>query len=408
MNSKVRNVRFIIFLKDVFILAVSAFGGPQAHIAMMLELLVNKRKYVTEEELIELNALCQILPGPTSTQTITAIGYQIGGMKVALLTLLVWIIPAGSFMIGIGIGISYLQQSGLSIDFTRYIQPMAVSFVAFAAYRITIKVVNTKSGGFLLVSSAIIAYFISKFYGHLLITSVAFPILLLIGGLATSLKFKKQPKVLDKKLDIKWHNFILFLSVFLVAVVVGNVFQFKLMRIFENFYRNGSLIFGGGQVLIPLLKAEFVDAKKYLTTQEFLSGISFVQAMPGPVFSMTGYIGAISMKEMGIMGQILGGIIALLGIFLPGTFLIFFVIKFWTELKKFRAVRASLEGISAVGSGLVIAAVILLLGPIDTNMNTYNGLLNLAIIGITFLALLSEKIPAPLMIIIGLFAGFVF
>lgn len=114
------------------------------------------------------------------------------------------------------------------------------------------------------------------------------------------------------------------------------------------------------------------------------------------------------MKEMGIIGQILGGIIALLGIFLPGTFLIFFVIKFWTELKKFRAVRASLEGISAVGSGLVLAAVILLLGPIDTNINTYNGLLNLVIIGITFLALLSEKIPAPLMIITGLLAGFVF
>lgn len=407
MGSKVAHARNLIFLKDVLILAVSAFGGPQAHIAMMLELLVNKRQYVTEEELIELNALCQILPGPTSTQTITAIGYKMGRMNLALLTLLVWIIPAGSTMIGIGIGISYLQQNNISIEFTKYIQPMAVAFVAFAAFKITKKVVNTKSGVFLLMSSAIIAYMISRFYGHLPITSVAFPVLLLIGGLATSLKFRRQPKVHNKKLDIDWKNFILFLSVFVVAVTVGNIFHFRLLQIFENFYRNGSLIFGGGQVLIPLLKAEFVDVKQYLTANEFLSGISFVQAMPGPVFSMTGYIGAISVKELGVTGQIIGGFIALLGIFLPGTFLIFFVIKFWAELKKFRAVRASLEGISAVGSGLVIAAVILLLGSIDTNINAYNGIINLSIIGITFLILLSEKVPAPLLIIIGLLAGFI-
>ncbi|MCP4522013.1 MAG: chromate efflux transporter [Cytophagales bacterium] len=408
MKENKHNNRFPLFLQDVFTLAISAFGGPQAHIAMMLDLLVGKRKYVSEGELIELNALCQILPGPTSTQTITAIGYKLGGMKLALITLLIWIIPAGSFMIVIAIGMSYLESQGVSTKFTKYIQPMAVAFVAFAAYKITTKVINTKSGLSLLISSAIIAYIISTLYGHLPITSVAFPILLTLGGLATSLKFRKHKKIHDKKLNIEWHNFILFLGVFVGAVTIGNIFQFRLLRLFENFYRNGSLIFGGGQVLIPLLRAEFVDVKHYLTDHEFLSGISFTQAMPGPVFSMTGYLGATAMNDKGVFWQILGGIVALLGIFLPGTFLIFFVIKFWTELKKFRAVRASLEGISAVGSGLVIAATILLWKPINTNINAYDGIINISIIGITFLLLLSEKVPTPLLIIIGLVAGFVF
>ena len=106
--------------------------------------------------------------------------------------------------------------------------------------------------------------------------------------------------------------------------------------------------------------------------------------------------------------SIIIAVAALLGIFLPGTFLIFFVIKFWTELKKFRAVKASLEGISAVGSGLVIAAVILLLDPINVSLTTYHGWMNIAIIGMVFLALLSEKVPAPLLIIVGLGAGFLF
>ena len=90
--------RNYIFLKDVLLLALTAFGGPQAHIAMMFRLMVEKRRYLTEKELIELNALCQILPGPTSTQTVTAIGYRIGGPNLAYLTLLVWVAPGAIIM----------------------------------------------------------------------------------------------------------------------------------------------------------------------------------------------------------------------------------------------------------------------------------------------------------------------
>ena len=92
------SLRYYIFLKDVLKLSLTTFGGPQAHLAMMLRLLVEKRRYISEKELIELNALCQILPGPTSTQTLTAIGFQVGGPNLAYLTLLVWITPTALLM----------------------------------------------------------------------------------------------------------------------------------------------------------------------------------------------------------------------------------------------------------------------------------------------------------------------
>ena len=95
----VKKVRYYIFLRDVLTLALTAFGGPQAHIALFIEKLVDKRAYLNEKELLELNALCQILPGPTSTQTITAIGLKVGGIPLAYLTLLIWSIPAVTIMI---------------------------------------------------------------------------------------------------------------------------------------------------------------------------------------------------------------------------------------------------------------------------------------------------------------------
>ena len=125
-------VRHYIFLRDVFLFALSAFGGPQAHFALMFDVFVHKRRYLTEEELIELNALCQILPGPTSTQTVTAIGFKIGGPLLAFFTLLIWILPAVTLMTVAAVFLAQAKAQTVSLDFTRFIQPMAVGFVAFA------------------------------------------------------------------------------------------------------------------------------------------------------------------------------------------------------------------------------------------------------------------------------------
>ena len=383
--------RHLIFLRDVFILALNAFGGPQAHFSILFKVMVEKRKYISEEELLELNALCQILPGPTSTQTITAIGFKIGGANLAYLTLLVWILPAVTIMTVAAISINILQKTGISMEFARFMQPIAIGFVSYAAYMISSKVVTTKTG----ITLMVISSFVSFFWG----TPWILPLLLLAGGAVTAFKYEHQPKEEKIPMEIDWRNFYLFISVFAVAAGLGAITHSLYVRVFENFYRNGSLIFGGGQVLIPLMYREFVEFKGYLSSSEFFSGYSLAQAVPGPVFSFCSYIGALTFRDQGILAQIIGGFVSAAGIFLPGTFLIFFVIRFWSSLKRYRMVKASLEGINAVSSGLVISTAIAMFYQVQPNPLNY-----IIVVG-TLLLLLWDVIPSPYIILSGLLAG---
>lgn len=391
----ITRVRYFIFLKDVFLLALSSFGGPQAHLAHFQRVLVAKRRYLSEEDLVEINSLCQMLPGPASTQTLTAIGFRIGGPVLAYLTLLVWILPAVMLMTTFGVIVSNVHAKNLSLDFTRYIEPMAVGFISYGAYSISLKTVNTKTGVGILIASAIVSYFFQ--------TPFIFPIILLCAGLATSLKFRAQPKEEKQKFKVDWSNFLLWAGVLIFAAILGGITKLLPIKLFENFYRNGSLVFGGGQVLAPFLYTEFVQYAKPLhyptSHDEFLSGYAFAQAIPGPNFSFSAYLGALSMREYGIGGQILGAFMSSIGIFLPGTFLIFFVIRFWESLKKYRAVRASLEGITAASAGLVAASAIILFQPLE------NTFLNFGVTIATFCLLVFTKVPSPVIIFLGLILG---
>ncbi len=391
-----QRVRYLLFLRDAFWLSITTFGGPQAHIAHFQKILVQKRKYLSEEDLMELNSLCQIIPGPTSTQTLTAIGFKIGGPNLAYLTLLIWVLPAVTLMTTVAIILSDIQDKSISTAFTRFIQPMAVGFVSYGAYVVSLKTVKTKTGIAIMVMAAVTSYFFQ--------TPYVFPAILLVAGLITAIKYRQQPRLEKDKFKIEWSNFILWGGVLVFVALLGAVTKSRPellpIRLFENFYRNGSLIFGGGQVLTPLLYTEFVEFKKYLTADEFLSGYAFAQAVPGPVFSYSAYIGSLSMREYGTFGQIMGAVFSALGIFLPGTFLIFFVIRFWENLKKYRGVRASLEGITAASSGLVAAAAIIMFQPLD------NTVLNFGFTVGTFFLLLFTRIPAPFIIIGGLILGF--
>jgi len=376
------------------ILALTTFGGPQAHFSMFLRHMVKKRKFLSEEELIELYALCQILPGPTSTQTITSIGFKIGGPNLAYLTLLIWMFPAVIVMTLTGILISNFQQKEISLEFTKFIQPMAVGFVSYAAYLISRKVVRTKIAHVLMIVSAILSFFIRNPF--------IFPVLLLVSGLITALNFKEHPVEEKTGIKIKWANFLLWGGVLIVAASLGGLTKAMPILLFENFYRNGSLIFGGGHVLIPFLYTEFVDFKHYLSSEEFLSGYAIVQALPGPFFSFSAYIGSLAMRNYGILGAVAGGFVSAVGIFLPGTFLIFFITRFWEDLKKYRIVRASLDGINAASSGMIAAAALLLFQPLEIDI------FNISVVIITFCLLSFTKIPFPFIILSGLLAGIIF
>jgi chromate transporter len=379
-------------LKDIFILSLTTFGGATAHFAFFLDHLVYKRGYLTEKELIEMNALCQMLPGPSSTQILTGLATKIGGAPFAFLTLFVWVIPGVALMTGFGILMSNIDEKELSTHFLTFVQPIAVGFVAAAAYRIVRKVIHTKTSVILLILAAAITVWINSPY--------LFPVLILVGGFITAFKYKSQPIEEKEKIKIRWTALIIWISVLVLIAVIGLFTQSLPIRLLENFYRNGSLIFGGGQVLIPFLYTEFVDFKDYLSSSEFLSGFAIAQAIPGPTFSFASYIGALSMREYGVWGEILGGFLAAAGIFVPGTLMMIFLIRFWDQLKKFRIIKASLEGITAVSSGMVVAAIFLLFEPVQ------NTMLNFSLIIGTVAILLFTKIPAPYVVLIGLLAGF--
>lgn len=414
-----QRVRYFIFLRDVLVLALTTFGGPQAHLAHFQKILVQKRKYLTEAELMELNSLCQILPGPASTQMLIAIGFKFGGPNLAYLTLLVWILPSVIFMTAAAIVMSNIQAKNWSTEFTRFIQPMAVGFVSYGAWVISQKTVRTKTGIALMATAAVLSYFFQ--------TPFVFPAIIIGAGLVTSLKYRAQPKEEKQGIRIEWSNFTLWAAVLIIAAILGGVTKALPVKLFENFYRSGSLVFGGGQVLVPLLYTEFVDEhatqegepkrkikqlksrlkREYapkpfhhpISPNEFLSGYAVAQALPGPAFSFSAYIGALSSRDYGVGGEIVGAIMSALGIFLPGTFLIFFVIRFWDNLKKYRAVRASLEGITAASAGLVAASAVILFQPLE------NSFLNFGVTIATFCLMIFTRVPSTLIIAGGLALG---
>lgn len=412
----VQRVRYYIFLRDVFVLALTTFGGPQAHLAHFHKILVRKRAYLTEAELMEINSLCQILPGPASTQTLIAVGFKIGGPNLAYLALLVWILPAVLLMTMAAIVMASIQEKNWSTEFTRFIQPMAVGFVSYGAYMISLKTVNTKTGIVLMVASAVVSYYIQ--------TPYIYPIIIIGAGLLTAMKFRAQPKEKKQGLKVNWANLLLWAGVLVFAAALGGITKALPVKLFENFYRNGSLVFGGGQVLAPLLYTEFVEVtdeeaskvtalrsklkQKYspkpyhrpISHDEFLSGYALAQALPGPSFSFAAYIGALSARNYGVGGEIMGAVMSSIGIFLPGAFMIFFVIRFWDSLKKYRPVRASLEGITAAAAGLVAASAIILFQPLE------NTFLNFGVTIATFVLLVFTRVPSPLIILGGLVLGF--
>lgn len=398
---KGKRFRKLVFLRDVIAFMLTSFGGPQAHLAILLNDFVKKRNYLTEEELMELYSLTQILPGPSSTQTVVGVAYKVGGLSLAILTFLIWALPAAAVMCFIAIN---LDKFSLNPSFSKvltFIQPIALGIVAYATYafgRIALK----SDVNLILAACALVASLILR-------SPYVFPILILLGGIissATEAKHEEDQIRIKLFANINTKKVAYFIGVLLIFGLLGAVINrtslFSLpIRLFENFYRNGIIIFGGGQVLVPLMYTEFVDVKHYLTGQEFLSGYALQQMIPGPTFSFTSFVGAMSLgnRGYGISGQILGSFIGVLGINAPGVILILFIVPFWDDLKRITSIKRSLSGINAVAVGFMAAAFVLLMKPVGVNY------VNIFIIWITFLILRFTKVKTPYLILVGVLAG---
>ncbi len=361
----------------------------------MYKLFVEKQHYISEEELLELNAFVQLLPGASSSQVLTLIGYRRGGIGLAGLTLLIWISPACVLMGGLSFLLQYISPDAQRIF--RFVQPMALGFLAYSAfesYKISIKHTAT----FLIMcGAALVTVFIKSPW--------VFPALIILGSIISNFSDKRIPKPSEKPKPIKWGNISLFFVIFLIAGVLSEVARLqnwemrKPINLFENFYRFGSLVFGGGGVLIPMMFEQYVNRTKtrYLSPEAFLTGAGMVQAFPGPIFSISAFIGGMVLRHMGPQFQLLGCVIGAFAIFLPSLLLVLFFYPIWQNLKKYVVVFRAMEGINAVVVGIMCGATILLFLAISSPFEWGNLL---AVI-ITFVLLRVPKLPSPF--IVGFF-----
>ena len=361
--------KHISFLKAVFLHSISAFGGPQGHLGMMIKTFVEKRKDISHQELIDINAFCQLLPGATSTQTLTLIGYRMGGIPLAILTLLIWISPAVLLMSLLSLFVSSTDNTATPLF--KYIQPMALGFLVFALTK-TMRLVNSKPLQFIMLLCSILTYTFFK-------SPWVFPSVILIGGiLASFLKSGQEPDISFPKRKLNWIPLILFFLVFIASATFSEKARKQdwpnrtPFNLFENMYRFGSFVFGGADVLIPVMYEQYVVRPQTSHIKEnnqnaikiereaFLTGAGVVRAIPGPVFSITSFIGGMSMKEKGIVWQILGCLLAGVGIFLPSFLLVIFFFPIWENLHRFKGLHRFMQGVNASVVAIMLASIIFL------------------------------------------------
>jgi chromate transporter len=410
-------LRHIPFLKAVFLHSITAFGGPQGHIGMMMKTFVHRRHDITEEELIDYNAFCQLLPGASSTQTLTLIGYKRGGIPLAVLTLIIWILPACILMGVFSFFIEYVNNKNGSLKLFRFVEPMTVGFLAFAAWKaFRISVHNTITH-FIMAISAIATFLLFK-------TPWIFPIVIVLGGLITNISSKRIPQTEVITRKIKWANIWLFAFIFILAGTSSELARKnnwphrRPINLFENTYRFGSLVFGGGQVLIPFMYEQFVARPESqiliqrnpnivkINKDDFYTGAGFVRAIPGPVFSVSSYMGGIAMKDLGFSMQVVGCIIGSVAIFLPSALLVLFFFPIWSNLKKYATVYRALEGIKAVVVGIMIAGSFYMMKDFNPG-STLMFWLNIGVGILTFILLLYSRLPSPVIVMICLLLGWI-
>lgn len=386
---------------------------------MMLKTFVQQRRDVTEEELVEYNGFCQLLPGASSTQTLTLIGYKRGGIPLAILTLLIWILPACTLMGGISFLLDYFEDMGLSVAVFKFVRPMAIGFIAYSTFRIFGLAVNNTITRVIMVVATVATFLAFK-------TPWIFPVLIVAAGIATNFSDKRIPQKGVPPKKVKWGNLLIFFALFGMAGYLSetasqqNWPHRKAINLFENAYRFGSLVFGGGDVLIPLMYEQYVtrpETKRVQATkrevlkmsrEDFLTGSGMVRAIPGPVFSIGAFTGGMVMRDEGPVMQLLGCVVGAIAIFLPSALLVLFFFPVWHNLKKYAVIYRSLEGINAAVVGIMAGATCYLIK--DTFLASLIhaepiGYWNLLIVTATFFLLNSHKIPAPFIVVACLLLG---
>lgn len=377
---------FIRFLS----LGCYAFGGPTAHIGYFHKEFVEKRQWLSEQEYADTVALCQMLPGPASSQVGISIGFDRAGLPGAMAAFAGFTLPSALIMILLAMG--YSEVSGLSaaMGILHGVKLFAVAVVADALI---------KMGKSLCPDRPRITMAILTAGLMLLIPGVATQMSVIVtGAIAGYLIYGKNP-VSEKLPAVKGRKRIAFaaLALFVAGIVIIPVIAAQsdnpALQLFDSFYRSGALVFGGGHVVLPMLQAELVhDAG--VTADAFLVGYSAAQAVPGPMFTLAPFLGGVFGGEFSLSFAL----VALAAMFAPSFLLLAAAWPFWNRLKAMPRLRSAINGINAVVTGLLLAA---LYDPVITL--AIKGAEDVALALLAYLLLAVWKLPVALMV--PLYAG---
>lgn len=386
-------IKWTTFLKDVFLCALGAYGGPEAHYGAFSAVLIDRKKYITEEELTEMISLFALVPGPASTQTITAIGYHVGGPLLALLTFFVWVLPAIVVMSLVGVFFTRIDANEGWKPMIRFLPAAAVSFIIYAAYSLSKKVL--KQGADLILFAIMLAFGL-LFVGY---SVWIVPILLVTGGLVTMFPHRSERS--KDKLSIKPRWLILALVIGLALLNEGLRTRISApwLTLFGSFYRYGYSVIGGGQIVIPLMITDLVQTQSLISLSDFLSGYAIDQAVPGPLFSFASFVSARSFAGTGF--SFVAGLIGGFSIFLPGILLVYFIFPLWKSFRKINLFKYFLKGVT------ITAAALITMTAINTSMELPVDPVVYIVALISFLALLWKKVPAPFVVFLVAGAGYI-
>ncbi|KAB2338099.1 chromate transporter [Cytobacillus depressus] len=325
-------------------LGVTSFGGPVAHLGYFHNEYVIKRKWIDEKSYADLVALCQFLPGPASSQVGIGIGVTRGGILGGILAFLGFTLPS---VIALILFVQLLTFSDIgSSGWIHGLKIVAVAVVAHAVMGMAQKLAPD------LKRKAIVLFAIcATLLWSTVLTQIS---IIVLSGLLGYLIYKNHSDQgeetahfpLSKKLGLAC--IILYLILLVILPILREITQLEWIALFDSFYRSGSLVFGGGHVVLPLLEREFVPTG-WLSKEAFLAGYGATQAVPGPLFTFAAYIGAV------IHGW-KGGMLATIAIFLPAFLLILGTLPFWHELRKNPILKGALIGVNAAVVGILIAA----------------------------------------------------
>jgi len=337
-------------LYSFFLLGLTSFGGPVAHIGYFRNVFVQQKKWLDEKTYIDFVSLCNFLPGPSSSQVGMSIGYYFKGFKGALLAWIGFTAPSALILIVFAYTILNFENS-ISYGIIQGLKAIVVVIVFQAILGMKKNLLKDNYGYFLtIVTSIFLILFPSSFNQFLC---------LIMSGIFGIIFYKDQSEIKEKNINLSKINFlnysalILFFLLLILLPVIASFFDSNLLKIVNSFYRIGSLVFGGGHVVLPLLQEEFVTSG-LIKEHVFLAGYGASQAIPGPLFTFSSYLGMF--LKSGI-DKILLSIICLFFIFLPSFLLVTGTLPFWQKLREVNLFSRFLKGVNASVIGLLVAVL---------------------------------------------------